>query len=496
MLFRYRFAPTLYALLFLIILTCHPLKKVESDFIAFSLREASLKLSQGENATSLMNLGGISRLGGLVYDRVNKDIILYGLKDKSLPGISIDDLIVALKARIVYNLYPLVSIDPTPETQKTKIQKVRFDGNIQNTAFGKSALDADILLKLYSLGKADSIRAIKPYFLLMEDDIKNITEGDGLKVNTIKWVQPDSNSNIIMTQQGSKIKDTYSFQSRFWFYVKEPYIYSDANDVFCLKELHIAVKNEFSSLQRLNRKQFSQDQYVTEWTNNFNVISDRYPNLKKLKTLYDLVAVAEAIKKIDDTELLKYLIFKTKPTYVYTPDTYSSEELVGIVERSDGLKQLFQISGGIDYKTEIKWLNYGDFSPLRDIVINSRPSPDALTWVLPLDGWKMQNAFDLDLHTVKNEESQPVHTNSNSGCSFVTQSVVLDPGYSGTGPVFQGFQGPDQVLPALNGVSMEMVVDNKSFQQDESGELEKTSKKILEDRPDKNTLSWPSKNKN
>ena len=112
--------------------------EAKAYYVAYSLREAIFQTRNGLSSDNLLKLGSITRVAGMVYDREGRDVILVGIADGTLPSATFDDFVVALRARLLHNSWPLVSIDPVPEPDESKNQMVRFDGQIANTAFGKS----------------------------------------------------------------------------------------------------------------------------------------------------------------------------------------------------------------------------------------------------------------------------------------------------------------------------------------------------------------------
>jgi hypothetical protein len=461
--------------------------KSETRFIAYSLREAALRAQTGRSSPDLVKLGGITCIGGMVYDREGKDAILVGLVNRDLPEASLDDLVVALRARLSHDSWPLVSIDPVSETEKTKLQKVRFNGHIEHTAFGRSFLDSDIVLKQYSLQMLTTIPEVLPYNVLLEDDIRKTAEVSDVKVTRIMWYAGDKGAKSCATQHGIPVDSAESYQARFWFYVLEPYVYADKNDVFAIKELRLALMSECTLPDKAKKPQTAQKRFAQQWTMNFGTMMKTYPVLKRLKVLYDLTAVAEAVRKLKEPPDLGYFLDGYKPLKRATEETYKLCELYGMCERSDGLRHIVRVSGGIELKAEIRWLNDGDFTPLRDIVLKSRPSPRALTWDLPLQGWHMQNARlllpaplgEMLTTSLRGEDKH-------EGCSVLCQSFLLDP--KGTGQKFAGFDMPSNLLPPVKGVSMRMEVDNRSFRRDETGELDSLRKRILNDKPSSDSL--------
>ena len=183
-----------------------------------------------------------------------------------------------------------------------------------------------------------------------------------------------------------------------------------------------------------------------------------------------------------------------------TARNYELEELYGAAERSDGIRQLVRISGGIEIRPDIRRLNYGAITELRPIVLDSRPSRSSLTWRLPLDGWKMPNARDLNL-PVKDDGKTPTGSEEDrkgrAGCSVLCQSVLLDPKTAADDNTrrFTGFPPPPPPPPPLRGVSMQMVVTEDSFETDHSGALQKQAEGLTKSRPSSKTLSWPASKK-
>jgi hypothetical protein len=479
--------------LMILILSCPPLAREEPIFIAFSLREAALRIHTGQRSPELSNLGGITRVGGFVQDREGGDIILFGLVNRSLPEATLSDLVTALRARILYDDWPLVSIDPTQDTETTKLQSVRFDGHLENTTYGRSFLDSDITLKRYSLELLDNISSVPSFRALIEADIRRMASASGATITHFQWFDKDEGAKVLDSQRGKPINSAESFQARFWFDVFGKPKFDHKNDVFGIQELKLSVKAECSFKDSIGATYTAQERFPREWTEHFDELLQAYPELRRLKVLYDLTAVAEAIHSLGNAPELRYLFEEYEPTAVSTESTYKLEELFGVAERSDGLYQLVRVTGGIQLKADIEWLNDGDFTSLRDIVLNARPSPHALTWALPLEGWRMQNARDLTIAASgKTEISTDRGTAFGSGCSMIYQSIIIDPKGSKNGDGFKEFPPLTAVLPPLKGVSMEMQIDSSCFKTDTTGKLRRLREEILKKRPSSKSKGWPS----
>src|SRR5689334_14332269 len=89
-------------------------KAYTNEYVAFSLKNAEARIisAAGRVDPDLMNLGGITRIEGLVVDREREDIIIVGEKNSGTDGalLTLDDFAVILRARIILNQWPLVSI--------------------------------------------------------------------------------------------------------------------------------------------------------------------------------------------------------------------------------------------------------------------------------------------------------------------------------------------------------------------------------------------------
>jgi hypothetical protein len=140
-----------------------------SQYTAFSLKVAQQRIEKSganwrQREPEVLNLGGINKVEGFVYDTTAKDLILVGDHESDRATLTLDDLVVALRARFRYNEWPLVSIDPVPETKTTQMQRVRFEGGIENTAFGQAMYDADYRLKQMGMGFVEpGIAGLKKY---------------------------------------------------------------------------------------------------------------------------------------------------------------------------------------------------------------------------------------------------------------------------------------------------------------------------------------------
>ncbi len=157
--------------MFLVSLSLRVQAQETKTFIAFSMREAQKRVElattdrQGFRGQSdLFYLGGITVPRAIVVDLESGDWILLGERDPEASLLSLDDWVVALRARYFHpESDPGVTIDPIPSDECRKAgtedscrtssrQKVRFFSGIQDTNFGQVCYSADWLMKLLAFG--------------------------------------------------------------------------------------------------------------------------------------------------------------------------------------------------------------------------------------------------------------------------------------------------------------------------------------------------------
>ncbi len=184
----------------------------DRPLIAYSLRaaEKAVQTSTTENALAEA-LGGMTRLTGLVYDHGRNDIILIGRIEDDRPPLHLSEFVTALRAVLVLQQWPLVSIDPTPETSKTGKQNVRFEGGIAGSSFGKALLDADVALKGIALGTLQMV-GLPSFF--------------------------DIRAELARTRMGG-----VQGSNQVWFCALEPLL-EEREDVFAIRDLKIGVRTK------------------------------------------------------------------------------------------------------------------------------------------------------------------------------------------------------------------------------------------------------------
>ena len=449
----------------------------EDAFIAFSLKTAEKHLlnTSTQNDSSIYRLGGITRLLGLVIDRSANDIILVGKKNQQLPVARLDDLVVALRAKLIHNDFPMVSIDPVDNTLITKMQKVRFGGHIENTSFGLDFLNSDIFLKKYSLELEKYIQDVPSYKQLSLAETLDLLRKQGVTISETRWLS----SKELEGFDGKIIEAGQSSQSRFWFNYKNSARVEKMNDVACIRSLDIVIQNE----KTLNNPsdyiidQPKQDaaelQFAKLFSDNYYKIGSFHPSLLRLKLLFDMTAIAEVLKVTSNIPDIGFLLRDYPVKKVPTNEEFELITLCAAIERADGKTSLVQLSGGIEISTDIEWLNDGNLNKLKKIVLDARPNINTLFWNVGLEGWKMPNNKGLVMHSEKKQ--------TQSGFSVISNNVVLGKYTSDSdAKIFEGFKNAPIMLEPITtkGVNMKITIDTSGFTVVDS--LQNLRKKILQ----------------
>ena len=428
-------------------------------YVAFSLREAN-RLAQSSDPlpAQLSSIGEITRVVGLVEESKTDDLVLVGAALEELPPIAFDELVTAFRARMVHQVWPMVSIDSTPGTydpgsKSFGKQVVRFRGPLAGTLYGKNLLQQDILLKMCSLERLkiepSADRELKSYKALrVEHAIKHL-QANGSQVVSERWLTPDNTASELEALQDHRLLQRHSYQHRFWFHAEKP-DNTPAEGAFCIDELKVVVQEElvedFAAPGETSEAASAPahiiapaEQFSRSFSENLSLAARSYPKLLKLKALYDLVAVAEAVRQTQCDLDIDFFLDEYPLQSVSTPETIDLIDLCCRLDTSDGSRHLIRISGGIEVHPDIGWLNEGDVTVLTKIVTESRPRQDALSWDVPLHGWEMPNAQDLR-GLVHGSGGRQFLRGTPPGANFFSQTFELAPPGLGNFPKARTFE--------------------------------------------------------
>lgn len=377
-------------LLFLLAMILCPLvAEAAGHFVACSMRVSREQLrSRGEPGAQVETLGGITSLAGMVIDPENKDLIIVGKAVPGQPAIHMDDFVTALRTVLIHHELPLVSIDRSAETARTKKQSVFFGGHIEETQYGMDLLAADVVLKKLALGiMSAEVWGVRSYF-----------------TNYVQNSRHEANEDLI--------------GSRFWFHIAGEPAFAERDGVFAIREMRIGVKTEVLYATR-NGKPVSDltllsdpsgNTYTSELVRAYPDLCVAYPAVGRVKTLFDLAALAEGIAEFFPEFDLQYWLKDYKLKKVATPREYDLLKQQTQITGSDNRVKTVELTGGIEFDIRVERLRAGDVTALKEAVLESRPRADSLSWNVPLEGWEIPDAL-----TTSGERSTSGHGRREGG---------------------------------------------------------------------------------
>jgi hypothetical protein len=373
-------------LILLLIVGASLARAAGQGFYAFSLGQAQHQMTAaGDNTEQIRTLAGITRLVGMVVDESIDDVILVGQNTAGRDPINLDDLVVAMRAVLVHNEYPYVSIDRTAESDKTGQQAVHFKGGIENTQFGHDLLAADITLKKLSLGLISAqIWGVESYLSL---SVQEICDGQ------------------------ANLEDRIG--SRFWFYPKSTSL-SFRRGVFVIFDttLGIETRVQYAIIEGKTVIDLSGvrdkigDRFSRQVEASLDDLGNAYPEIQRLKTLLDLVAVAVGMRDVRPKPNVIFWLKDYVPRHVSTLTKYDLIRKTEQVKGKDDRIREVELNGGITLNPIVLRLRAGDVEALRDAVIKSRPTKDTLTWKVPIDGWHIPGAVGETDHQAAAEDPE------------------------------------------------------------------------------------------
>jgi hypothetical protein len=323
------------------------------SFAAFSLAEAQKRLRTNNRDTAIASLGGFTRLLGLVHDRARGDLVLVGHARATGDSVALDDFVAAIRALVGRTEWPLVSIDKMPDTGTTGKQRVRFEG-VSRCGFAEQLLAADLFLKRAALGlpPADTL-PIPSFFSLCEDAARRDA-----------W--------------------TGHVSSRLWFHPLEASMLV-REDVVAIRQLNVGVRTEVVSDVAGLRDELS-DEYAAAFTTHLEQIASGASEVRRLKNLFDIVALVSQLESFENADLQYWLSDYPLPD-VAIPEELPLLRRTASVENAGRLRSL-EVDGGVDMRLLATRLYEGDHTAFRDAVLRSRPDRTALSWRVPLGGWR------------------------------------------------------------------------------------------------------------
>jgi tetratricopeptide (TPR) repeat protein len=364
----------------------------EKRYIAFSLHAARTKASpttglvswltgRSSNSTRSADpeveyLGGMTCVRGLVVDPSTGDAIVVGQYIPGRERLTLDDLVVALRARFVHSQWPVVSIDPPPQRTDPPYHNVRFEGGVADTAFGYTLYDADYLLKQIGLGKVRmGVPSVRSSWELWLEEAQQEHE-KSMEISSRAWFFPIISAtparDNVAAYKGLKVG-----------------VFSEV----------LAAKIDGQPVRDLTQlKNHAHERHVAMVRQHFDELAAMHPPFRRIEQLNELVALSRAIEVMDPRPDLSWWLEKYSVRPVATPKR--AKELSRSQQITTGggsYTQTVTSSGGIELRAMALRLEAGDVSALAEAALTARPSADALAWAFIVDDWVIPVPPALDV---------------------------------------------------------------------------------------------------
>jgi hypothetical protein len=288
--------------------------------VAYSLKAAETKARQAEgerafrqHEVDVWRLAGITKPFALVLDRAAGDIILVG-ETGARGELTLDDLAVALRARL---LHPDAGLGVTigrPDSTHPNLCAVRFFGDIETTRFGEICLDAHRLMEGMALGLEDPrISGLRSY------------------------------ADLVAEAAAEERSPATEVIPRLWFYPADVRL-QVRRDMVLLENLRVALYCEAMHAQVDGKPVVDAAQFryppledfargVSEKYTELAAIHDQFANLEGL---YRLLALAKGLAELEEKPALTYWLERYRLALVETPTQVPALR----VERSAGGRRI------------------------------------------------------------------------------------------------------------------------------------------------------------
>lgn len=342
---------------------------------AFSMGAAQRAIESGSGSVrEIDSLGYISRIWAVLLDD-NNDLILIGERDDSIPPLLLDDAVVALRTMeaISSGKSPGVSIVPPDPNKYSSTQNVTYFAGIDSTHYGRVCYEADLLLKHLGLGYA-------------------LTGVDGFPS---EW-----DLSLDNAKAGRKIDPWGRSVGMSWFFPLRVRM-NNMDRCVTLTAVTMEVRTDLDEELMLPREFQELDEESLERFMDINpdgvsaiharLFTQRYDKIAKhhpvLEQLRNLIALSGLMAELLDSTQINELDYWMK---TYHPEPVVNPTEVPTLARGvNGVSHFCAMSGGIlatyeaqDAFTDAVLSRKPRY--LRQAVIESRPSPNTVSWIVPL----------------------------------------------------------------------------------------------------------------
>ena len=195
-----------------------------------------------------LNLAGLSYVEGYLIDQESpKDVILYGLRSKKRPGLSLDDLIVNIRA-VVNAEHPYCSLDPTREST-IALQRLFASSEEMNSLEDMKALFEKVKS---TVGPQETLiggvpRNSRHAHVMIEADyhMKRVSQGH-ITIDDVKSCLDRSLSEAAgMIKKGEPSPAAGVSMARFWFHIEDGApTFQEGTNIVAIEDCNVVILTE------------------------------------------------------------------------------------------------------------------------------------------------------------------------------------------------------------------------------------------------------------
>jgi hypothetical protein len=362
----------------------------------------------------LVQFCGMTRILGYVVDKANRDVILVGEADETLPPLYLEDFVIALRnawlkyAELRGNTYyysnPGCTIDPAPRV----MQKLDEIGSQIMKSSRSGAIEAALKQWEKICGSPQKVGVFGVPFhsrfawvmVKADYDMKRLV--DGSDVPDVPGFVSLSDIELGLAREsilgGQPASISLASINRFWFYPGENLYLEDEGVVIIDKcEVKLLTEEEFltgkGEIAGTGRANPNAGRFAEIFTELYPEMADQRRIYRELENLFRFVALAKILKfkapheqiGLDIDYLLEQFPIPTKTVAKYLPGISNVKHFEHTRDVPGG-EQIYQLwlpsCGGVSINIEVDQSNF-EKSPLNAIrrkVLESKPSDDAPSW--------------------------------------------------------------------------------------------------------------------
>jgi tetratricopeptide (TPR) repeat protein len=302
-------------------------------------------------------LGGITKPFVFLCGNADSDWILIGEREAKIPALTLDDLVVAIRAGFIYtDHFPGVTIDPRGGGDGATIQDVRFFGGVEGTAFGQTCFDADLLMKKVGMNlEVLPIDGLTTYFDLATKEARE--SGTLTEIMSRFWYAPSLNMSHVV------------------------------DGVVLLKYFHSGISTEVMSARVGGDKVENlaafysrpSSEFARSFENHYPQISIERPVFARLEALAKLSGLTAALRGVPPIQDFSYWRTEYPVAFVKTP---TEQAILEQEKEEDGLQM--RVRGGVRMQSIVADLSNGNTAAFRKLVLAARQGSESI-WEFDLE---------------------------------------------------------------------------------------------------------------